>query len=99
MSVDDERATLGAFVLGSVFAGGNAVAIRFSNRELDPLWGAGLRFLLAAAILLGLLVALGVGFPRGRALAGRCSSRLHNVRSASVSVRSAEHCSRSRVSW
>ena len=70
MSVDDERATLGAFVLGSVFAGGNAVAIRFSNRELDPLWGAGLRFLLAAAILLGLLVALGVGFPRGRALAG-----------------------------
>lgn len=70
MGVDDERATLAAFVLGSVLAGGNAVAIRFSNRELDPLWGAGLRFLLAASLLLALMVALRLGLPRGRALGG-----------------------------
>jgi drug/metabolite transporter (DMT)-like permease len=65
-----DRATLAAFVASSVLAGGNAVAIRFSNRELDPLWGAGLRFLLAAALLLGLMAALRLAVPRGRALAG-----------------------------
>jgi drug/metabolite transporter (DMT)-like permease len=68
--VDGERATLTAFFLGSVLAGGNGVAIRFSNRELDWLWGAGLRFVLAAALFLGLMAALGVSMPRGRALAG-----------------------------
>src|SRR5918994_3691072 len=65
-----DRATLAAFVASSVLAGGNAVAIRFSNRELDPLWGAGLRFLLAAALLLGLMAALRLAVPRGRAFAG-----------------------------
>jgi drug/metabolite transporter (DMT)-like permease len=65
-----DRATLAAFVASSVLAGGNAVAIRFSNRELDPLWGASLRFLLAAALLLGLMAALRLAVPRGRAFAG-----------------------------
>ena len=67
---DGERATLAAFLLGAALAGGNAVAVRFSNRGLDPLWGAGLRFALAAAIFLGLVLALRLSFPRGRALAG-----------------------------
>jgi drug/metabolite transporter (DMT)-like permease len=44
--------------------------VRFSNRGLDPLWGAGLRFALAAAIFLGLVLVLRLSFPRGRALAG-----------------------------
>ncbi len=70
METDHDRATLVAFVASSVLAGGNAVAIRFSNRELDPLWGAGLRFLLAAVLLLGLMVALRLSVPRGRAFAG-----------------------------
>lgn len=70
MREDDERATVAAFVAGSVLAGGNAVAIRFSNRELDWLWGAGLRFVLAALLMLGLMAALRVGWPRGRALGG-----------------------------
>lgn len=70
MSVDREPAVLGAFLVGSVFAGGNGIGIRFSNRELDPLWGAGLRFSLAALLFLGLMVVLGLGFPRGRALVG-----------------------------
>src|SRR5215207_676525 len=54
----------------SVLAGGNAVAIRFSNRELDPLWGAGLRFALAAALLVALMAILRLAPPRGRALRG-----------------------------
>lgn len=57
-----------AFVASAVLAGGNAVAIRFSNRELEPLWGAGLRFLVAAAVLWTLLTAMRLPLPRGRAL-------------------------------
>jgi drug/metabolite transporter (DMT)-like permease len=70
--VDAERdpATVSAFVLGAVLAGGNGVAIRFSNRELDPLWGAGLRFSLAALLLVALLGVLRLQLPRGRALGG-----------------------------
>ena len=37
---------------GAVLLGGtNFVAIRFSNRELEPLWGAGARFAIAAVLL------------------------------------------------
>jgi len=70
MGSDSERIALAAFVSGSVLAGGNAVAIRFSNRELDPLWGAGLRFAVAAVVFAALLVLLRLGLPRGRALLG-----------------------------
>jgi drug/metabolite transporter (DMT)-like permease len=62
----DDRATLAAFFLGAALAGVNAVGVRFSNRELDPLWGACLRFALAAALLLGLAAGLRVALPRGR---------------------------------
>ncbi|HEY7708091.1 MAG TPA: DMT family transporter [Gaiellaceae bacterium] len=65
-----DRTALAAFVVGTVLAGGNAVGVRVSNRELDPLWGAGLRFLLAAALLGALGVAMRLAFPRGRALLG-----------------------------
>jgi hypothetical protein len=33
------RLVLTAFAVEAVLAGGNSVAIRFSNRELAPLWG------------------------------------------------------------
>jgi drug/metabolite transporter (DMT)-like permease len=66
----DDRIALAAFLSMSVLAGGNAVAIRFSNRELDPLWGAGLRFTLAAALLAAVMVILRLRPPRGRALTG-----------------------------
>lgn len=59
-----------AFVASAVLAGGNAVAIRFSNRELAPLWGAGLRFSLAAVLIVALMAALKVALPRGRSLTG-----------------------------
>jgi drug/metabolite transporter (DMT)-like permease len=70
VETDVDRATLAAFIIGSVLAGGNGVAIRFSNRELDPLWGAGLRFVLSALLMFGLVAMLRVELPRGRALGG-----------------------------
>src|SRR5512134_402455 len=54
----------------SVLAGGNAVAIRYSNRELAPLWGAGLRFALAAVLLVAVMLVLRLKPPTGRALTG-----------------------------
>jgi drug/metabolite transporter (DMT)-like permease len=65
-----ERSTVAAFVLSAVLAGGNAVGIRFSNRELDPLWGAALRFLTAAALFVALMAVLRLAVPRRRALLG-----------------------------
>jgi drug/metabolite transporter (DMT)-like permease len=70
MGADGERVALASFLAMSVLAGGNAVAIRFSNRELDPLWGASVRFALAAALLLTAMAALRLAVPRGRALLG-----------------------------
>jgi drug/metabolite transporter (DMT)-like permease len=61
---------LAAFVATAVLAGGNAVGIRFSNRELAPLWGAALRFGLAAALLVAVMAAMRLALPRGRALTG-----------------------------
>jgi drug/metabolite transporter (DMT)-like permease len=68
--ISDEQAVFVAFIASAVLAGGNAVAIRFSNRELDPLWGAGLRFSVAAALLVALMAALRLAVPRGRAALG-----------------------------
>ena len=65
-----DRVVLAAFLGGALLAGGNAVAIRFSNRELEPLWGASLRFALAGALLLAVVAVLRLPLPRGRALAG-----------------------------
>jgi drug/metabolite transporter (DMT)-like permease len=70
---ETERVTMAAFVTSATLAGGNAVAIRFSNRELDPLWGAALRFAAASLLLLALMAMLRLALPRGRALAGAIS--------------------------
>jgi drug/metabolite transporter (DMT)-like permease len=70
MTADRERVALAAFAANAVLAGGNAVGIRYTNRELAPLWGAGLRFSLAAALLVAVMAVLRLEFPRGRALAG-----------------------------
>src|SRR4051812_50082992 len=59
-----------AFAAIAVLVGGNAVGIRFSNRELDPLWGAGLGFALAAIVLGAAMAVLKLRLPRGRALTG-----------------------------
>ena len=65
-----DRVTLAAFV-GIVFFGGfNAIAIKYSNAELPPFWGATLRFGLAAALLLVVLLARRIALPRGQQLVG-----------------------------
>ena len=70
MATDNDRVALAAFLGSALLAGGNAVAIRIGNRELEPLWGAGFRFTLSAAILLGAMAVLRLPFPRGRVLRG-----------------------------
>lgn len=70
MTRDRDVAALAAFVTGALLGGGNAVGVRLSNRELEPIWGAALRFLLAAALLGAVVVLLGLPLPQGRALAG-----------------------------
>jgi drug/metabolite transporter (DMT)-like permease len=70
MQVEADRIALAAFVASAVLAGGNAVGVRFSNRELDPLWGGGLRFAIAATLLVALMAGLRLALPRGRALTG-----------------------------
>ncbi|MEX2540611.1 MAG: DMT family transporter [Trueperaceae bacterium] len=64
------RLVLAAFVVEALLAGGNGIAVRFSNRELPPLWGASLRFWLAALLLASLMIGLKLALPRGRALVG-----------------------------
>jgi hypothetical protein len=59
MSGNRDRVALACFLASAVLAGGNGVSIRFSNRELPPLWGAGLRFALAYYALLRLHPGLG----------------------------------------
>ena len=72
MSRDRDRRAFAAFIVGSVLAGGNAVGVRVRNRELDPLWGAGFRFLLASCLLGAVVALLRLPLPRGRALLGAC---------------------------
>ena len=73
-----ERVALTAFVTYAVLAGGNAVGVRFSNRELAPLCGAGLRFALAAALLVAVMVVFRLALPWGRALVGSLLYGLFN---------------------
>lgn len=70
MTRSPERIALGALLACAVLAGGNGVGIRFSNRELAPLWGAFLRFALAGLVLVAVMAALRLAPPRGRALVG-----------------------------
>ncbi|MGH2681304.1 MAG: DMT family transporter [Actinomycetota bacterium] len=65
-----DRRILGAFAGVVLLAGSNIVAVRFSNRELDPFWGAGIRFLAASGILWTLVIGGHAAVPRGRALGG-----------------------------
>ena len=65
-----DRVTLAAFVLAVLLAGGNGLAIGFSNDELAPYWGATLRFLTAGLVCAAIVVARRYPIPRGRALMG-----------------------------
>jgi len=61
-----ERVALSAFLAVAVLAGGNAVAIRVSLRELDPWWSAALRFVIAAVVLAGVVVTARMDWPTGK---------------------------------
>lgn len=58
--------TLSLFTVAVIIGGANFIAVRFSNRELDPFWGAGLRFALAAILFIVIAAALKLSIPRGR---------------------------------
>ncbi len=60
--------TLGAFAVAVTLGAGNFLAVRFSNFELPPFWGAGLRFGLAAVLFILIATALRVQWPRGEQL-------------------------------
>jgi drug/metabolite transporter (DMT)-like permease len=59
---------LAAFAILVLIGGSNAVAVRFSNLELPPFWGAGLRFGVAALIFWPVVLARRIALPRGRTL-------------------------------
>ena len=59
-----------AFMLTVLFAGNNAIAVRFSNAELPPFFGAAVRFTIAALILFLVVLILRLPLPRGRSLLG-----------------------------
>lgn len=61
--------TLATFAVAVTLGGANFLAVRFSNRELPPFWGAGLRFSLAAVLFVGIVFVLRLRWPRGRELA------------------------------
>jgi len=63
-------AVLAAFAAVVLIGGTNFVAVRFSNRELPPFWGAGLRFALAGALLVGFARWRRIRLPLGSALPG-----------------------------
>jgi drug/metabolite transporter (DMT)-like permease len=63
-------AVLAVFTAVVLIGGTNFVAVRFSNRELPPFWGAGLRFAIAGALLVALSVWRRTQLPLGHALPG-----------------------------
>ena len=65
-----DRNTLIAFLAAVIFLGVNFVAVRFSNQELPPFWGASLRFIIASSLLFGIVRLRGISLPQGRALTG-----------------------------
>jgi drug/metabolite transporter (DMT)-like permease len=61
-----DRATFIAFFLAVLLGGSNSVAIRFSNHELPPFWGASLRFVAAGIIFWMVFFARRLSLPRKR---------------------------------
>ena len=62
--------TIAAFAITAIMAGGNSVAIKISNSELAPFWGAAIRFFAASVLLFAVVAIMRWELPRGRALLG-----------------------------
>jgi drug/metabolite transporter (DMT)-like permease len=65
-----DRTTLIAFAATVLIGGTNFVAVKFSNAELAPLYGAALRFAAAAVIFFAIAWIGRMELPRGAALLG-----------------------------
>lgn len=65
-----KRLTLIAFVVSTFLVGNNPIAVRYSNAELPPFFGAAIRFAAASLLLFLVVLALRLPFPRGRSLLG-----------------------------
>ena len=65
-----DRSALVAFIMAVIFLGVNFVAVRFSNQELPPFWGASLRFIIASILLFSIVRWRNISLPKGSALTG-----------------------------
>lgn len=65
-----DRATLVAFATAVVIGGANFVAVKFSNEELEPLFGATLRFAAASLVFFGIMAIQRMPFPDRRGTLG-----------------------------
>jgi drug/metabolite transporter (DMT)-like permease len=68
--VRPDRIVLVAFVAFVVFAGANAIGVRFALREMGPFWSAAIRFAVAGLLLAGYALAKQRQLPRGDRLIG-----------------------------
>jgi drug/metabolite transporter (DMT)-like permease len=59
-----------AYIFTVIFAGANAVAVRFTVAELPPFWGAVIRFAGAALIFWAVVLIRRTPLPVGRAMVG-----------------------------
>jgi drug/metabolite transporter (DMT)-like permease len=65
-----DTTTLAAFGGLVLLIGANVVAIRFTDRDIPPFWGAGVRFVAAAVLFGAMMVARRSSLPRRSALVG-----------------------------
>ncbi len=65
-----DKSTLVAFIIVVLFLGVNFVAVKFSNQELSPFWGAALRFIIASVLLHFITQIRNIPLPKDRALIG-----------------------------
>jgi len=66
----DNQLTVIAFITVVIVIGVNFVAVKFSNQELPPFWGASLRFIIASVLLFGIVRIRNIPLPKGAALIG-----------------------------
>jgi drug/metabolite transporter (DMT)-like permease len=64
------KITLTAFVITTVLASANAVAVKFTVAELAPFWGAAVRFAAASLIFWAITLIKRIPLPSGRAFLG-----------------------------
>jgi drug/metabolite transporter (DMT)-like permease len=65
-----QRLNVATFVAIALIGGGNPVGVAIAVDELDPLWAAAVRFLLAGALFAVGMALFRIPIPHGRALAG-----------------------------